>query len=175
MKTNRLTIRRFKAEDANDLHEYLSDIEVVRYEPYEPLSLTECIHEAEAREMNECFYAVIHNNKMIGNLYVNQVEPQKIHTYEIGYVFNRKYHGKGFASEAVECLLEDLFIDKKAHRVIAHCNADNMPSWKLLERVGMRREATRVKNMFFRRDTSNNPIWFDSYQYALLNEEYKKS
>lgn len=175
MKSDRLIIRRFKATDAEDLFEYLGDHEVLKYEPYDVMTMKACLYEAKVRAESKAFYAVEYDHKLIGNLYVSQVEPSKINTYEIGYVFNRQFHGKGFASEAVRRLMEELFFKRDAHRIIAHCNVENEASWKLLERIGMRREAKRVKNMFFKRDVNNKPIWFDSYQYALLCEEYKKS
>ena len=41
LRTQRLILRRFRAEDLQDLFEYLSDEEVVKYEPYQPMSLAE--------------------------------------------------------------------------------------------------------------------------------------
>ena len=40
-ETERLVLRRYKKEDLQDLFEYLSDKEVVEYEPYRPLTLNE--------------------------------------------------------------------------------------------------------------------------------------
>jgi len=96
----------------------------------------------------------------------------KIDTYQIGYVFNEKFQGFGYASEAVRALLDNLFTKYDAHRVIAMCNTKNIKSWRLLEKLGFRREATRVKNMYFEKDENGSPIWFDSYQYALLKDEW---
>ncbi|WP_348983851.1 GNAT family protein [Fusibacter sp. A2] len=90
----------------------------------------------------------------------------------MGYVFNKAYHGKGYATEAVRAVVDNTFKFKNAHRFVAFCNVLNEPSWHLLERIGMRREAHRVKNMFFDNDEKGDPLWFDSYQYAILETEW---
>ena len=49
IRTKRLTLRPFQKGDAQDLYEYLSDPEVVRFEPYRPYTLESCGQEAENR------------------------------------------------------------------------------------------------------------------------------
>ncbi len=56
-----------------------------------------------------------------------------------------------------------------AHRVYAECDPRNVPSWKLLESVGMKREARLRQNVWFHRDENGAPIWKDTFVYALLN------
>ena len=51
------------------------------------------------------------------------------------------------------------------------CNPENESSWKLMERVGMRREGHLKKNVFFFKDENGEPIWQDTYEYGLLREE----
>jgi len=176
LTTERLVLRLFVKEDIDDLYDYLSDAEVLAFEPYDAVSYERCKEELESRVHDKRFLAVMlkESDKVIGNLYINQIEPEFIHTFEIGYVFNRKFHGNGYATEAVTGLLEHLFRVEEAHRVIAFCNALNEPSWQLLERIRMRREAHRVKNMYFKKDESGSPIWFDSFQYAILGAEWEK-
>ena len=174
LESERLILRDFDSSDGNELFEYLSDPDVVRYEPYETYTLVEAINEAASRENNKAFIAIClkESGKLIGNLYYSKTEPDYIDTYEIGYVFNREFQGKGYATEAVKRLLDHIFSNLKAHRVVAFCNPENTPSWNLLERLGFRREAERIDNMFFKRDAKGNPLWFNSYQYALLANEY---
>lgn len=149
----------------------------MKYEPYGVQNIDMCKKEAVNRCGSNCFLAVvlISENKVIGNLYYKKIEPKKVNTYEVGYVFNANYHGKGFATESLKALLKQLFHEEKAHRIIAMCNTDNNGSWKLLERVGFRREATRIQNMYFEWDEYGNPLWFDSYQYAILKKEYTEN
>ncbi|MDS0525628.1 GNAT family N-acetyltransferase [Clostridium sp. SHJSY1] len=170
IKTERLIIRRFKAGDWKDLNEYLSDEKVVYYEPYEPFTEEECKEEANCREKNESFLAVClkESGKVIGNLYFGKVEYE---SYELGYVFNSNYWNKGYATESAQALLNYAFKEWKIRRVIAMCNPENKASWRLLERLNMRREGYLQKNIYFRLDENNLPIWQDTYEYGILREE----
>lgn len=176
MNTERLTIRRFTPEDWKDLHEYLTLEEVVKYEPYNAYSLEECKEEALKRSRNEAFWAVCltENNKLIGNLYFEQQEPKEFMTWEIGYVFNPAYYGKGYATEACIKMLHYAFESLGARRVIGCCNPENEASWRLLERLSMRREGHFLKHVYFKKTPEGNPIWHDGYHYAILAEEWLK-
>ena len=59
-----------------------------------------------------------------------------------------------------------------AHRVYAECDPRNTASWKLLEKVGMRREAHLKKNIWFHRDAHGAPIWKDTYIYAITEDDF---
>ncbi|ANH39452.1 Acetyltransferase (GNAT) family protein [Nocardioides dokdonensis FR1436] len=85
---------------------------------------------------------------------------------ELGWVLDPAYAGRGLATEAVEALLTICFDDLGLRRVSANCFAGNTASWRLMERVGMRREAHRVADSLHR-----DLGWVDSYDYALLAEE----
>ncbi len=66
--------------------------------------------------------------------------------FVIGYVADTNYEGKGVISEAVNRVLEALFIELGAHRVTSDCNENNTRSWRLLERCGFRREGHLREN-----------------------------
>lgn len=174
METERLIIRNFKPDDWADLYEYLSKEIVVRYEPYDVFSMDDSIKEAEKRSKNECYLAVClkENNKLIGNVYFARQDPQELLTWEIGYVFNSEYWGRGYATEACGEVLEYGFTKLGAHRIAAMCNPLNTASWRLMERLNMRREGHLLKNIFFKRDKAGNPVWNDTYEYAILAEEW---
>lgn len=171
IQTERLTIRRFTPDDWQDLHEYLSDEEVVRFEPYEPYSEQQAKEEAIYRSKDIAFYAVClkQSRKLIGNLYLSKGD---FDTFELGYVFNRKYQSKGYAAESSKALLDYAFTQLGARRIIAMCSTLNEPSWRLLERLGLRREGLLLQNVFFKTDTQGEPIWFDTYEYAFLKKEW---
>lgn len=178
MLTERLILRKFLPSDWEDLFVYLSDPGVVQYEPYGAYTKDECINEAFERyeEQNNRFWAVCleGNNKMIGHVYFAQSEPVDFRTWEIGYVFNPIYYGRGYATEACERILQYGFQEKNAHRIVAGVNVMNHASWKVLERLHMRREAHMLQNVFFKKTLEGEPIWNDSYRYAILSTEYLK-
>jgi RimJ/RimL family protein N-acetyltransferase len=171
LKTERLILRRFTQEDYLDLFEYLSDKAVVEFEPYEVYTKDQAIKEAIIRSENESFYAVClkENNKLIGNIYLNKGEYE---AFELGYVFNRNYHGFGYATESTLAIVDYAFTVLGARRIISMCNPLNKPSWKLLERIHMRKEGHLVRNIYFKRNEYNEPIWVDTYMYAILKEEW---
>lgn len=174
LETERLVLRRFDPGDWRDLHEYLSDDEVVRYEPYDAMNESQCRKEAEHRAGSSDFFAVVlkSSGKVIGNQYFHRLEPEKFNTWEMGYVFNRAYHGHGYATESAVRILEFGFQTCGAHRIEAQCNQRNVASWKLLERIGMRREGHYIQKVFFERDENGHPLWINSYSYAVLREEW---
>jgi RimJ/RimL family protein N-acetyltransferase len=170
LKTERLIIRRFSENDGEDLFEYFSNPKVLEFEPYKPFTKDESYREAKRRAGDENFLAVcLKNGKLIGNLYFAKGD---FETWEVGYVFNEKYWGNGYASESLRELMQYAFSSLNTRRITAHCDPQNMPSWKLLERVGMRREGHLLQNVFFFNDEEGNPIWKDTYEYAILNSEY---
>jgi RimJ/RimL family protein N-acetyltransferase len=79
----------------------------------------------------------------------------------------------GFATEACEAVLGHVFANLGAHRVESHCHPDNVRSWRLLERLGMRREGHHLRSVFLRRSDDGSPIWSDSLDYAILREEWE--
>lgn len=87
---------------------------------------------------------------------------------ELGWALDPAYGGRGLATEAVRALLAVAFDDLGVRRVTASCFADNEASWRLMERVGMRREAHTV------RDSLHRELgWLDGCGYALLAEEWR--
>lgn len=87
---------------------------------------------------------------------------------EIGWCLDPGYGGQGYATEAVEELVRLAFEDLGLRRVVANCFADNRQSWRLMERIGMRREVYAVKESLHR-----SGEWLDALGYALLAEEWR--
>jgi RimJ/RimL family protein N-acetyltransferase len=88
---------------------------------------------------------------------------------ELGWCIHPEYAGKGYATEAVAELIRFCFEDLNLRRVTANCFADNEASWRLMERLGMRRELHTVKESLHR-----SGGWLDGLGYALLADEWRK-
>ncbi len=125
-ETKRLILRRYRIEDVQDLFEYLSDEEVVKYEPYKPLSFDEAKKNREWRIGTGEMIAVElkSSHKMIGNVYLGRRDFEAL---EIGYVFNRNYWRQGYAAESCEVLIQRAF-SNGIHRIYAECDPDNKSS-----------------------------------------------
>lgn len=87
---------------------------------------------------------------------------------ELGWCIDPAYGGRGLATEAVLALIALSFDELRLRRLTANCFADNEPSWRLMERVGMRREAHTVRDSLHR-----SGEWLDGMTYALLAEEWR--
>ncbi|QIM20852.1 GNAT family N-acetyltransferase [Phycicoccus sp. HDW14] len=86
----------------------------------------------------------------------------------VGYLVDPEWHGRGVGTRLLGVLLEVAFADLGMHRVLAGCFADNVASWRTMERHGMRREQHGVE------DSWHAELgWVDGYEYAILRSEWK--
>ena len=165
IETDRLILRSFSENDLMDLLKFLSDPEVVKFEPYRPMDLEEVRQELDRRIVSDEMIAVelksIH--KMIGTVYLGKRENKAL---EIGFVFNKDYWNQSYAKESCEALIQEAF-SSGIIRIYAECDPENQSSWRLLEKLGFTRTAHLEKNVFFWEDDQGQPIWKDTYIYAL--------
>ena len=86
---------------------------------------------------------------------------------EIGYILVPSGRGKGYCTEAVNIMVDYLFLSKESRRIQAQTGLRNVASQKVLEKVGFKKEGTLRKNFFVRGE------WRDAYIYSILREEWK--
>lgn len=174
--TERLTIRPARADDADAIWAYRRLEEVSRW-------LTNWIEDRDAwvefhghPDRLPGTFVVELGGRVIGDLMVRvenawaqaEVTGRAKNTQaELGWSFDPGYSGRGYATEAVRELIRICFEDLGLRRVIGNCFADNEPSWRLMERLGMRREAHSVRDSLHR-----DLGWLDGYTYALLVDEW---
>lgn len=172
IETKRLVLRNFNEKDVDDFFEYMSLESTAKYEDFEPFTYDECVDSIKRRmKMNNVMAVVLkENNKLIGD--VNFSKDDDDPTYEIGYDFNEKFSNQGYATEACIAMVDYIFNKLNGRRVLAECNDDNIKSIKLLERIGMRREGHFIEDITFKNDSENNPIYVNSYLYAILKKEW---
>jgi RimJ/RimL family protein N-acetyltransferase len=88
---------------------------------------------------------------------------------ELGWVLDPTHTGVGYATEAVRELLRYCFEELAVHRVTANCFLANDTSWRLMQRVGMRRETHAIEESLHRCGR-----WLDTVGYAVLADEWKR-
>jgi aminoglycoside 6'-N-acetyltransferase len=174
LETPRLVLRPFAEEDLDAFVAYRSDPEVARYQswaaPYPPEKARQLLAEVkEARpghpgEWNQLAILRKAEPGLVGDLAFRALESDP-RQGEIGFTLARAHQGRGYAREAAGRLLDYLFGDLGLHRVVAVCDVENLASARLLERLGMRREAHHVENVWFK------GAWGSEYVYALLERE----
>lgn len=167
--TKRLYLRRVNDADWQDLYNCICDPDVTRYEPH-------LADEQRHQWVDNCiasdtFWAIClaETGEMIGNVYLGKGEQDN---WEIGYMLSAQYQKQGYATEALGPLICRAFHIEGAHRVYAFCNPENAASWKLLERLGFRREGLIKQNVYFHQDVNGEPIWQDTLIYGVLREEW---
>lgn len=120
---------------------------------------------------------VEHDGQIIGDLMIDiedawgqrEVADQVVNTQALlGWTFDPTHQGQGLATEAVPALIGICFDSLGVRRVRAECFADNERSWRLMDRIGMRREAHHVQDSLHR-----DRGWIDGLVYALLVEEWR--
>ena len=91
--------------------------------------------------------------------------PDATHQF-IGYIMHPDFRGKGYCTEAVEIMVDYLFLSKNIVRVQAETNPENVPSIRILEKAGFTFEGVRRK-VFFSQGKYN-----DGALYSVLREEW---
>ncbi len=173
LTTERLIIRPFLKSDYRDLYEYLSREEIYRFERGEPISLKKAKEFAREWAKGTNFFAAIlkEPQKLIGHVSFFPERPPVFKTWQLGFMFNPDYQNNGYATETSRAIIKYAFSSLGAHRIVAYCSPDNTPSWKVLEKCGMKREGLSRKDFILRDDENGKPLWLDSYIYAILDED----
>lgn len=174
VRTERLRLRPYRSGDEAQLLEFYSDDDVCRYLLHGPWTADDAAKAVRERQDRRALadgalnLVVELGEHVIGNVaawFVNDTD----HTVELGWVFSTSYSGRGYASEAVEALLNEVFALDRVHRATAQMDGRNTASARLAERVGMRREA------HFREDWWSKGEWTDTLVFAVLRSDRSRT
>jgi len=159
------------ADDAKDIFEYGSDHKVAYYTDWTVRtdldSIIESIKERERawKEGNEFYWVLVHKstNKVIGGIAcsINQ------HAAEIGYLLNKEYWNRGYATEAAKAIIQLLLKENGIYRIWATCDIENISSCRVLEKIGMQQEGI-LRKFAVRPNISNTPR--DAFIYSMVKE-----
>jgi RimJ/RimL family protein N-acetyltransferase len=86
---------------------------------------------------------------------------------EIGWGLGVEYRGQGYATEAARGLVDYGFSSLGLHRIYANTDNDNIASWRVMERLGMRREG------LLREAVYKEGKWVDRCIYGMLRDEWR--
>lgn len=175
LRTARLVLRQFAAEDRDPLYAFHSDPNAVRYVPYPPRTRDQVAEVLQRKIANttlrqggdllELAVALAEDQTVIGDvlLALRSVEHQ---TLEIGYIFAPATGGRGYATEAVRAMVDLAFGPIGARRIVARVDTRNRSSSALLERLGFRLEAHLIENEWIKGELTSE------LDYALLSREW---
>jgi RimJ/RimL family protein N-acetyltransferase len=174
-RTERLTIRPVTEDDFEAMWQIRRQASVGRWMTALSTDWHEFLEVAKKERMGKTL-VIERGGDLIGDLMVSPenpwaqaevVEQAKGVQAEIGWCIDPAVEGHGYATEAVRELIRVCFDELGFRRLVAHCFAANEASWRLMERVGMRREVYTVKESLHR-----SGEWMDGMSYALLAEEW---
>lgn len=177
LRTRRLTLRTAVPEDAEatwayrqlaDVNEWLTgptesyDGYVAQFADPDRLATTVIVERHDGAVIGD--FMLRRQDAWAQTAVASQAASQEV---ELGWVLGPTHTGLGYATEAVYELLRHSFEGLRVRRVIASCFAANDASWRLMERLGMRREAHTRRDALHR-----SGQWLDSFSYALLADEW---
>jgi len=176
LETARLVLRPFEAGDLDELHAFHSLPEVARFLYWEARDLEQvrAVLDTKVRqrvledEGQVLALAVVwpEAGVVVGEVSLHWLS-RRHRQGELGFVFHPRYQGRGLATEAAEAVLGLGFDGLGLHRMIGRCDAMNVASARVMERLGMRREAHFVQNELFK------GAWGDELVYAVLEDEWR--
>jgi RimJ/RimL family protein N-acetyltransferase len=181
-RTARLAIRPATREDLRRVFAYRSREDVARWMTHRPTDEDAFVEEHGTPERLPLTLVVERRSDglLVGDLYLHgedawaqrEVAERAAGVQaEIGYVLDPEHGGQGYATEAVTALVELALSPVPdglgLRRVHAELFADNGPSARLLERVGLRLEGRGRQDSLHR-----DGRWLDGASYALLADEW---
>jgi RimJ/RimL family protein N-acetyltransferase len=174
--TERLSLRPFTDDDLDAFHDIQRRADVVRFLYWEPRTRDEAkemlgrrkLQSAIDREGDGLHLAadLRATDQLIGHfsLFFASAEHRQ---GEVGFVLHPDHQGHGYGIEGALVMLRLGFEDLGLHRIVGRCDARNVGSARLMERLGMRREAHLIENEFVKGE------WADELDYAMLDSEWR--
>ncbi|HEA28986.1 MAG TPA: N-acetyltransferase [Leeuwenhoekiella sp.] len=174
LSTSRLTLQRIAESDLKNIHELHSLPET---DQYNTLGIPKNIDETKTiveswvagnsdnKQTHFTFKVELNSSRQfIGLIAINLGKP-KFKNAEIWYKFHSDFWGKGYATEAVNKILDFGFNELHLHRIGAGCAVNNLGSIKVLEKVGMTREGQKRQVLPLKGG------WSDNFEYAILDTD----
>lgn len=117
------------------------------------------LHQLKIKNYYE--FAILFNGKFVGTLSIENIDKINKHA-SIGYWIAKPYRSMGIATKAVKLAVSFGFNKLKLKKIYAEVRKNNVPSYKVLERTGFKREGILRKNVF------RNGKFYDEYYYGIL-------
>ena len=175
IETRRLIMREFREEDWPTVLDYWNDSRYQRYYPEMPdregfvrdlVARFVTAQSEEPRRNRQLALISKQDGRLIGNCGI-RVNNLDLGEANIGYELDPRDWGNGYATEAATAIVRFGFEELKLHRIWAECVADNTGSARVLEKLGMRREAHFREHQYYRNR------WWDTLIYAILAPEWR--
>lgn len=173
LQTRRLLLRPLRSDDAPGMYSVYSDPQTMKYWSSAPISSLEKAVQMVAGDLKlqlddtAAFWAIVlpRTGRVIGKFTLFQID-QHNRRAEIGYILNRQFWRKGYGSEVLAAMLEQIFLRFELHRLEADIDTDNTASIALLKKFGFRQEG------LLRERWRIGDEWRDSVMMSLLSTHW---
>ena len=174
LRTERLVLREFVLDDWEALHAVESRPEVAQYQSFAPRSaaesrtyVLESVQGAadDPRLTYDLAVVLAAENRLIGRCGFGIDDDEPRHAI-LWYTLHPDAWGRGYTTEAARAMVDFGFRALDLHRIWADCDPANIASWRVLEKIGMRREGHLRENAWVKGE------WVDSLIYAVLDREW---
>jgi len=171
LRSERLLLRPFRISDVDDALAYRNDEEFARYLPWVPQPFTRRdAEEFVARNILEPWetyptFAVVLGGRVIGS--INLEVDAKNEIAMLGYAIGSDHWGKGLTPEAGRAVIGWGFETFNLAKIWASTDLRNERSWRVMDKLGMRREAV-LRSHRIARDQR-----VDDVHYGLLRAEWE--
>ena len=175
--TPRLILRKFQPDDVAAVHSYAGCADNIIYMPWGPNTeeitrgkVADFIAKAEEVPCKEYHYAVTckDSGRLIGGCGIG-VDGD---CAEIGWLLHRDFWRQGYGTEVGRALLRFGFAALGLRRIAAYCDAENIGSYRIMEKIGMRREALLLEVRPPHKKSDRE--YSDELQYAVLRREWEQ-
>jgi RimJ/RimL family protein N-acetyltransferase len=173
--TERLRLRAYAAVDLEVLLGMFGREDVSRYLNWEPMDrervtalLERRVTQTSIQKEGEGIALALEersSGRFVGEV-ILRLTSEESRQGEIGWSLHPDAQGNGYATEAARELLRLGFEEMGLHRIWADCDPRNEASIRVMERLGMRREAHHVESMWLKGE------WVGSIVYAILEDEW---
>jgi RimJ/RimL family protein N-acetyltransferase len=165
-----VNLRIVEKEDLPMISEWFNKPEVFgEYNPLIQVSRTEIEKDYEKRSFEQIEFLIEgKDGSKLGYIWQFNVMHPAGKIPEIGYFLVPNERGKGYCAEAVNIMVDYLFLSKNVERIQAMTDLRNVSSQKVLEKSGFKKEGT-VRKLFFLRGQLT-----DAFLYSILREEWKE-
>lgn len=175
LTTQRLKIRPIHTADKEAVFAYRSDSVTNQFQGWISTSMeeVEAFIAKNPNQFNQAgtwFQLVLllkDTGRLIGDVGIHFIGPDNLQA-EVGCTLHKEFHGKGYAKEALSGIVDHLFRELNKHRITTSIDPGNMPSIRLVERLGFRKEAHFKESLYL------NGKWVDDLIYAMLSREWEK-
>lgn len=177
IETERLVLRRYQDQDVGDIVEFSrqADYWLARSLDWEPTGASVRAYFEAQRDLQpeslpgwmSLMLELKSDRKVVGCVGIGVTNKEQGQA-SIGWMLSCRYQGQGLATEAARALIDFGFNSMGLHRISARTGRANIRSWRLMERLGLRREA------HFRQSHRVRGEWDDEFVYAILADEWER-